>query len=75
MADEENKTKVTLLTTNYRIKGNIDLLPGARVTDYFIEAKGFIALALGAAPSYAEAAPAACGSCGHPGGPGACQFD
>ena len=44
MADEENKTKVTLLTTNYRIKGNIDLLPGARVTDYFIEAKGFIAL-------------------------------
>jgi hypothetical protein len=44
MADDENKTKVTLLTTNYRIKGNIDLLPGARVTDFFIEAKGFIAL-------------------------------
>jgi hypothetical protein len=44
MADEESKTKVTLLTANYRIKGNIDLLPGARVTDYFVEAKGFIAL-------------------------------
>ena len=44
MIEDENKTKVTILTANYRIKGNIDLLPGARVTDYLIEAKGFIAL-------------------------------
>ena len=44
MAEEESKTKVTLLTANYRIKGCIDMIPGARVTDYFIEAKGFIAL-------------------------------
>ena len=44
MPAEENKTRVTILTANYRIKGNIDLLPGARVTDYFVEAKGFIAL-------------------------------
>lgn len=44
MADDDSKTKVTILTANYRIKGNIDLLPGARVTDYLIEAKEFIAL-------------------------------
>jgi hypothetical protein len=44
MAEEESRTKVTLLTANYRIKGYIDMIAGARVTDYFIEAKGFIAL-------------------------------
>jgi len=41
---DESKTKVTILTANYRIKGAIDIVAGARVTDYFIEAKGFIAL-------------------------------
>ena len=40
----DEKTKVTILTATYRIKGHIDLLPGARVTDYMAEAKGFIAL-------------------------------
>jgi hypothetical protein len=40
----EAKTKVTILTGTYRIKGYIDLLPGARVTDYMNEAKGFIAV-------------------------------
>jgi hypothetical protein len=44
MAEDQGKTKVTLLTANYRIKGYIDMIEGARVTDYFIEAKGFIAL-------------------------------
>ena len=44
MADDESKTRVTILTSTYRIKGNIDLLPGARVTDYMAEAKGFIAV-------------------------------
>lgn len=44
MAADENKTRVTILTGTYRIKGNIDLLPGARVTDYMSEAKGFIAV-------------------------------
>ena len=44
MAEDESKTKVTILTANYRIKGHIDLLPGSRVTDYIIEAKGFIAV-------------------------------
>ena len=44
MAADENKTRVTILTSTYRIKGNIDLLPGARVTDFMAEAKGFIAV-------------------------------
>ena len=44
MAEDESKTRVTILTGTYRIKGNIDLLPGARVTDYMAEAKGFIAV-------------------------------
>ena len=44
MAVDESKTKVTILTGTYRIKGSIDLLPGARVTDYMAEAKEFIAV-------------------------------
>lgn len=44
MAIDENKTKVTILTDTYRIKGNIELLPGARITDYMTEAKEFIAV-------------------------------
>ncbi|OGA10736.1 MAG: hypothetical protein A3D95_08985 [Betaproteobacteria bacterium RIFCSPHIGHO2_12_FULL_69_13] len=43
MADE-TRTKVTILTSSYRIKGYIDLLPGARITDYMTEAKSFIAV-------------------------------
>ena len=41
---EQNKTKVIILTGSYRIKGYIDLVPGARVTDYMTEAKTFIAV-------------------------------
>ena len=44
MAENENRTKVTILTGSYRIKGYIELLPGARVTDYMVEARGFIAV-------------------------------
>ena len=44
MAARENQTKVVILTTSYRIKGYIDVLPGARVTDYMVGAKGFIAV-------------------------------
>jgi len=40
----EQKTKVTILTSSYRIKGYIDLLPEARVTDYMAEARDFIAV-------------------------------
>ena len=41
---ETPRTKVTILTSSYRVKGSIELLPGARVTDFMNEAKGFIAL-------------------------------
>jgi hypothetical protein len=44
MPESENKLKVTILTGSYRIKGNIYLLPGSRVTDYMSEAKDFIAV-------------------------------
>lgn len=40
----QNKTRVTILTGSYRIKGYIDLLPGARMTDYMLEAREFIAV-------------------------------
>ena len=44
MNTEENRTKVTILTGTYRVKGYIELLPGARVTDYLVESKDFIAV-------------------------------
>ena len=44
MTTDETRTKVTILTGTYRITGYIDLLPGARVTDYLTEAKDFIAV-------------------------------
>ena len=45
MADDiETRTKVTILTSTYRIRGYIDLVPGARVTDYINDARDFIAI-------------------------------
>jgi hypothetical protein len=44
MASGDSKTRVTILTGTYRIKGFIDLLPGARVTDFMNDAKEFIAV-------------------------------
>lgn len=44
MTTDEDKTKVTILTGTYRVKGYIELLPGARVTDYLEESKDFIAV-------------------------------
>ncbi len=44
MSTHENKTRVTILTGSYRIKGYIDLLPGARVTDFMQESREFIAV-------------------------------
>ena len=44
MATEETRTKVTILTGTYRIKGYIDLIPGARLTDYIVDAKDFVAV-------------------------------
>ena len=42
MDGHANRTKVVILTDTYRIKGSIELLPGARVTDYILGAKEFI---------------------------------
>lgn len=44
MTDDSTKTKVVILTRSYRIKGHIHLQPGARVTDYLIDSKNFMAL-------------------------------
>jgi Family of unknown function (DUF6812) len=40
----EDRTRVVLLTENYRIVGDIALVAGARLTDFITEAKGFIAV-------------------------------
>ncbi len=42
MTTHENKTKVTILTGSYRMVGYIDVLPGARVTDFMLESKEFV---------------------------------
>ena len=42
--DDNSRTRVTILTGTYRIKGYVELLPGARLTDFMIEAKAFIAV-------------------------------
>lgn len=44
MATDESRTKVTILTETYRIEGYIDLIQGARITDYLVESKEFVAL-------------------------------
>jgi len=44
MPADEQRTKVTIFTGSYRIKGYIDLIPGARMTDYMAEAREFIAV-------------------------------
>lgn len=44
MGTHESMTKVTLLTGSYRIRGYIDLLPGARITDFMQGAKEFVAV-------------------------------
>jgi len=44
MAENGNRTRVVILAGSYKIKGEIDLVPGARVTDYMVEAKAFFAV-------------------------------
>ncbi len=36
------KTDVVILTADFRIEGEIDLMPGARLTDFMNEAKTFM---------------------------------
>ena len=44
MPKREDLTSVIILTENYRINGSVALTPGARLTDYIVEAKEFIAV-------------------------------
>jgi hypothetical protein len=39
-----DKSEVIIFTNNYRIHGKIALVPGARLTDYIVDAKSFIAV-------------------------------
>lgn len=38
------KTQVIILTKNFRIEGEIDLLPGARLTDFMNKSNKFMAV-------------------------------
>ena len=42
--NSEAKTKVVVLTANYRVTGTIDLLPGSRMTDFLLECREFMAI-------------------------------
>jgi hypothetical protein len=44
MAEIENRTRVVMLAGAYRIKGEIELVAGARITDYMVESKEFFAV-------------------------------
>lgn len=44
MAEGNSKTRVVILAGPYRIKGEIQLQPGARVTDYMVGSKDFFAV-------------------------------
>ena len=39
-----DKSEVIIFTDNYRIRGKVALVPGARLTDYMVEANLFIAV-------------------------------
>jgi hypothetical protein len=40
----EERTKVTIFTSTYRVRGFIELVPGARITDFMAESREFIAV-------------------------------
>jgi hypothetical protein len=40
----DTKTRIVILAGSYRIKGEIELVPGARITDYMLDAKEFFAV-------------------------------
>ena len=44
MAEIENRARVVILAGSYRIKGEIELMSGARITDYMVESKEFFAV-------------------------------
>ena len=40
----EERTKVTIFTSSYRVRGFIELMPGARISDFMAESRDFIAV-------------------------------
>jgi len=44
MMEGDTKTRVVILAGSYRIKGEIELVPGARITDYMLDTKAFFAI-------------------------------
>ena len=44
MMEGDSRTRVVILAGSYRIKGEIELVPGARITDYMLDAKEFFAV-------------------------------
>jgi hypothetical protein len=44
MAEGESRSRVVILAGPYRIKGEIELMAGARMTDYMLDSKAFLAV-------------------------------
>jgi len=44
MDTEQEKTRVKIFTESFRITGEIELMPGARVTDFILEGKDYFAV-------------------------------
>lgn len=44
MMEGDTRTRIVILAGSYRIKGEIELVPGARITDYMLDAKEFFAV-------------------------------
>lgn len=44
MDDSEDKTRVVILTAHYQVKGQVSLYKGARLTDFLIDSRPFIAV-------------------------------
>lgn len=44
MMEGDTRTRIVILAGSYRIKGEIELVPGARLTDYMLDAKEFFAV-------------------------------
>ncbi len=42
--EESERTRVVIFTNRFRIVGQIDLFPNARLTDFMLDAKPFIAV-------------------------------
>jgi len=44
MAEGESRSRVVILAGAYKIKGDIELMAGARITDYMLDSKAFFAV-------------------------------